>query len=85
KVFVAELVAMVGSSSNGNGANGNAKPVAQRRRTQLHHTSPHLPAHAGNGGKAKGNRKAKAEMPAGAVHKTDSEAMIPLDRDFADF
>ncbi|MFO7715046.1 methyl-accepting chemotaxis protein, partial [Desulfosarcina sp.] len=63
KVFVAELVAMVGSSSNGNGANGNAKPVAQRRRTQLHHTSPHLPAHAGNGGKAKGNRKAKAEMP----------------------
>ncbi len=82
KVFVAELVAMVGASKNGNGANGSGKKSGRSRRTLIQHKMPHL---ALNGGRSGGKAAAKPRVPTGAMQKTSPEDVIPLDKDFEDF
>jgi methyl-accepting chemotaxis protein len=89
KVYVAELVAMVGSSKNGRTSNGAGNTVKQQHQLAKNHPSPHMPLHVGTNGNGKGpqkgNGKAKLEMPAGVMNKTSPEKMIPLDDDFKDF
>ncbi len=83
KVFVAELVAMVGASKNGNGANGSGKKIGGRRRT-LTHRQPAYPALT-NGRKGGEKRKPESGFSAGTMPKASPEEMIPLDKDFEDF
>lgn len=90
KQFVAELVALVGTSNHAKPVHGStsgnmrAKHQEQPRNSALHLSLKHSPTGNGNGN-GKIRAASKQTMSIGAMKPKAAEEIIPLDRDFEDF
>jgi methyl-accepting chemotaxis protein len=89
KQFVAELVALVGTSKNEKADYGSTSGKMKTNREQVRRQALHFPLeHAPNGnceGNGKYKQAAKPAISTGTIQQKSAEERIPLDHDFENF